>query len=1834
MNCNTTHYRANSSSVPGDPTFGVPTPPAEADARKLALGSLGVQLARLEPEWRPTIICLGGDLAWSGQRDEFALCGVWLNALLQTLRLPRSAVVACPGNHDARREMIRLPRPDTDKVADDSLSLPMRPDVTAPFHNYESFCRDFGIPPLNIGDTTSQIVGIRKYDDCILVSLNTAWFCRDQDDRGQLWLGYPLLAAMSAAEQLASQGVTPTTVPPTIALLHHPFEWLHGSELNAYGRPNTRDYLAQRAHLILTGHTHGEPRIADRIAGAAYHLGCGAAYASAYYPNAVNLIRLLQDRFEVRSYQYDFRDPTHAWIPAGKTQAQTLLLAAGTSALRGAPPSRTAALGSFRKACGEFCAQLIESRSRLLTPDAVPHLVEVRLRFTKRARDPQLKDRDRQKPAITLADAMADSRRLLVTGDLGSGKTTITARLVSELSTRTGEPLAIYVPARALALDDRTTADFLESLSRFASEDVGPALTALSLSALLDDGVETVLVVDGIDEVGAERAKKVLHFLDRIVASWPNTTAVATTRPVEAGTFDLAAWDVVSTAPMDYSEWRELFTWEARAAGSSAKDSADSANALAERVRRTSALTNLAGTPLGARLLARSLLRRGDEQPEPTLGDLLYDLVDERVWAWANRASRPRTTQLFERILPDATSRSRVLGHLALLTRNVETISLPQAQDHLSHILAGHGPDASRAAHEAVEFFVTCGLLDTHKGMVAFSWKALNQFLVGIGMADAVRTKQVGLANQSADSWREVAFAVTALRRWGVAARDEISAYLFDQLAPTQGATQACYVVAESNDSALATTLFRQMPRFGWRPLLADWDEWLEPARVVAQAMTLAGDDGFEWFFREYLTPEDPWIHTGSKLPEDVFKAWAILQAQPVTPRTGELMDSLVRPHVLAQSAPVIGVIPHVVLLRPTAFSAIERAWFLSQLLEEDSASSAMAWAELERMARGGFDEEVGRVLEEKCWRSPSGGSRSVALWFELFDRVPPVSILRAAVSAERSTRHSDRATTEIEKAEERIGLQKWLAFCRWSLLARDARLAAGAALELNGRGEARLRLIGRMLVGGLHDGGYIERAEQVLHRLVHSEGNNGVLWLVDQMEALGTDTIGGSHSALWRILLDEIDQLRPESVPDAVTGAVSSLGSFILPRYGAIRLGLRRVISEGTHSAAISRTLYELLNSAELRLRHNAAALLLAAGERGLGPIMALVDALSFEESGGSWWEWQDYFVSLPLEPSALSALRNTTHRLPARAAEIVLRLLRKNGVTLTREELDRFVTVSLDRHWNFAADTTDGDARLRAVLEQRLREGSEAAGRCLFGNVSPDTDDDIDSHLLTLDGSFFSIRQLIAATGRMRAEPEFAARIRDRAARLSDLGKGMPLLELMRSALKDPLGWDMVIWRILGGGERMLGLRDDDAQVLLRIGREFPDLRDALAAAAARLLADAGLTSRNTRARQWLILLSDEFDGRSLDRLRQALHLNSVNDDPIRAALITRFLVLGGNLDTVPRLRPDGVAAVPNSWKGQARPSVSGAELAPWVSKRVWDSEGLDDEFLVVLDHLFAYQTVTPAIVTDVSGTGARGTLLAATIAACCGFVDEGISPTLILKKEPFPGRRGEQVTDQVFRGWTAYLVMVASVERVRTKYLRAIDGVLHNPDFDRTLLLAAMHELGARPSPQQLSVVVTEWPTAQTSNDGLVISAVLSVFSDPSTTDDEKRQLQDAIGAALSQFAAHAEHWGRNSVLRQLGLPLLQWIVSGPGDDGIALEVFAQGFVSTLKTGDASHVGVAFDAIAPLVARLKPEILVSMLRTRMQGSSRLAQTVGWLFRALVEAAPETGSRRGPIP
>src|SRR5258708_11246062 len=118
---------------------------------------------------------------------------------------------------------------------------------------------------------------------------------------------------MEADEQI--QKVSDSPPLPVVVLIHHPDEWWHDEESHAYpGRPNTRDYLAERCHLIMNGHTHGEVRKADRIAQSAIHLTGGAAFAGASHFNSFRIIRIKPDSLTYRSFEYDPRrvgDPGH-----------------------------------------------------------------------------------------------------------------------------------------------------------------------------------------------------------------------------------------------------------------------------------------------------------------------------------------------------------------------------------------------------------------------------------------------------------------------------------------------------------------------------------------------------------------------------------------------------------------------------------------------------------------------------------------------------------------------------------------------------------------------------------------------------------------------------------------------------------------------------------------------------------------------------------------------------------------------------------------------------------------------------------------------------------------------------------------------------------------------------------------------------------------------------------------------------------------------------------------------------------------------------------------------------------------------------------------------------------------------------------------------------------------------------------------------------------------------------------------------------------------------------------------------------------------------------------
>ena len=232
--------------------------------REIVLKELIDVLSQQESDWKPTIVCISGDIAWSAKKSDYKAAGKWFKKLFKTLDITNENVVICPGNHDVNRnEASYIPRPKDPKEADETLKVPIAGFSDKPFSEYMKLYKQIGVPPLNFGNNISYLVGYRIIQDIRFVSCNSAWFSKDEDDEGNLWLGLKQLEYLYSKKQLPCTDVTKGG-QVTIAIFHHPGRWLSKNETDQFfHRTATLDYLADRCHLILTGHSHGGLRKAD-----------------------------------------------------------------------------------------------------------------------------------------------------------------------------------------------------------------------------------------------------------------------------------------------------------------------------------------------------------------------------------------------------------------------------------------------------------------------------------------------------------------------------------------------------------------------------------------------------------------------------------------------------------------------------------------------------------------------------------------------------------------------------------------------------------------------------------------------------------------------------------------------------------------------------------------------------------------------------------------------------------------------------------------------------------------------------------------------------------------------------------------------------------------------------------------------------------------------------------------------------------------------------------------------------------------------------------------------------------------------------------------------------------------------------------------------------------------------------------------------------------------------------------------------------------------------------------------------------------------------------------
>ncbi len=525
-----------------------------------ALDALVSELDGLEPTWRPEILVISGDLTWQGKPAGYTELSEWLTTkLFPATDLTPANCIICPGNHDLdRKKTIGLLKRTGDPEEADEVLRPesLEGAFARPFEAFVRFAESFGIPAPMLHGAPSYLAGVREFGGIQFVCINSAWFSRDsKTDCGQLWLGLPQLQSMPLMNPRDYN-----TKPIAVAVLHHPPPCLAYHECNAPGeRPNTYGYLAQRSHVILSGHAHGaieEPiRWYDR---ARLFLG-GAAYDNHEYRNNVSIFQINPSARTIarRAWEYDPRKPQ--W-ERKESDPYSLRI---ERRRRGTPdPAKYLAWLQER-------TQFIDLHQLKVGPGQVPppaiDVLYIRLMTAARA----LKGEEsaaggameRAEPA-PLEQALG-SRKLVIEGRPGGGKTTFVRWIAWMLCRPAGPPPELPVRGfplwiRISQLDqhientlnnrqegDPTTPEDPRWIAHFLASQ-GWNLDEEFFREKLD-AEDTILLLDGLDEAASRaRRARIVGTIKRAADQFP-CRVVVTTRPgAHEGRSTLAGFEQAS----------------------------------------------------------------------------------------------------------------------------------------------------------------------------------------------------------------------------------------------------------------------------------------------------------------------------------------------------------------------------------------------------------------------------------------------------------------------------------------------------------------------------------------------------------------------------------------------------------------------------------------------------------------------------------------------------------------------------------------------------------------------------------------------------------------------------------------------------------------------------------------------------------------------------------------------------------------------------------------------------------------------------------------------------------------------------------------------------------------------------------------------------------------------------------------------------------------------------------------------------------------------------------------------------------------------------------------
>jgi Leucine-rich repeat (LRR) protein len=242
---------------------------------------------------------------------------------------------------------------------------------------------------------------------------------------------------------------------------------------------------------------------------------------------------------------------------------------------------------------------------------------------------------------LTVEQGLAVGKRIFIRGPAGSGKSTLLKWIAVRSALRDlhgplndwNSSIPFFLPLRRFADTALPTPNqFADTVGRFMSEEMPPGYA----SQILRAGQATVLV-DGLDEFPERRREEIRNWLNELIAAYPNSKYVVTSRPGAVADKWLLREQFIEfeLLPMTLSDIREFIrNWhDAARVNASDKSTLDKLSEFEEslgiQIAAKRHLRALAQTPLLCALLCALYSDRRGQLPNSRME--LYDVALEML---------------------------------------------------------------------------------------------------------------------------------------------------------------------------------------------------------------------------------------------------------------------------------------------------------------------------------------------------------------------------------------------------------------------------------------------------------------------------------------------------------------------------------------------------------------------------------------------------------------------------------------------------------------------------------------------------------------------------------------------------------------------------------------------------------------------------------------------------------------------------------------------------------------------------------------------------------------------------------------------------------------------------------------------------------------------------------------------------------------------------------------------------------------------------------------------------------------------------------------------------